>query len=84
MVSIQTNMNWDASALSKYNKMLNMIPIFHRRFAQEVVNKKAEQSAVARGSATVEEIDIVQSFLAEVPKAFYSLMIRIMGEVGFD
>jgi len=84
MVSIQTNMNWDASALSKYNKMLNMIPIFHRRLAQEVVNKKAEQSAVARGSATVEEIDIVQSFLAEVPKAFYSLMIRIMGEVGFD
>ena len=84
MVTIQTNMQWDAVALSKYNKMLNMIPIFHRRLAQEVVNKKAEQAAVARGSSTVEEVDIVQAFLAEVPKAFYSLMVRIMREVGFD
>ena len=84
MVSIQTNMQWDALALSKYNKMLNLIPIFHRRLAQEVVNKKAEQAAVARGSSTVEEVDIVQAFLAEVPKAFYSLMVRIMDQVGFD
>ena len=84
MVSIQTNMKWDAIALSKYNKMLNMIPVFHRRLAQEVVNKKAEQGAVARGSATVEERDIVKAFMEEVPKAFYSLMVRIMDEVGFD
>ena len=84
MVSIQTNMHWDEVALSKYNKMLNLIPIFHRRLAQEVVNKKAEQGALARGSATVEEADIVRAFLTEVPKAFYSLMVRIMGEVGFD
>ena len=84
MVSIQTNMNWDALALSKYNKMLNLIPVFHRRLAKEVVNKKAEQMAQARGSASVEEADIVKSFLTEVPKAFYSLMIRIMAEVGFD
>ena len=84
MVSIQTNMNWDAVALGKYNKLLNLIPIFHRRLAQEVVNKKAEQAALARGSSTVEEADIVQAFLTEVPKAFYSMMIRIMDEVGFD
>lgn len=84
MVSIQTNMQWDALALSKYNKMLNLIPVFHRRLAKEVVNKKAEQMAMARGSSSVEEIDIVKSFLTEVPKAFYSLMIRIMDEVGFD
>lgn len=84
MVSVQTNMTWDPVALSKYNKMLNMIPIFHRRLAQEVVNKKAELSAQTRGSSQVEEVDIVQSFLTEVPKAFYSLMVRIMHEVGFD
>ena len=84
MVSIQTNMHWDPAALGKYNKMLNLIPIFHRRLAQEVVNKKAEQGALARGSSTVEEVDIVQAFLTEVPKAFYSMMIRIMDEVGFD
>ena len=84
MVSIQTTMNWDAIALAKYNKMLNLIPIFHRRLAQEVVNKKAEQIAVTRGSSIVEEVDIVQAFLSEVPKAFYSLMVRLMHEADFD
>ena len=84
MVSIQTNMPWDAIALGKYNKMLNLIPVFHRRIAQEVVNKKAEQEAQARGSVQVEEVDIVLAFSTEVPKAFYSLMIRIMDEVRFD
>jgi hypothetical protein len=84
MVSIQTNMQWDTLALSKYNKMLNLIPVFHRRLAKEVVNKKAEEGAVARGSSMVEEKDIVQAFMTEVPKAFYSLMVRIMDEVGFD
>jgi len=84
MVSIQTNMKWDAVSLVKYNKMLNLIPIFHRRLAQEVVNKKAEQLALDRGSAQVEEKDIVEAFTTEVPKAFYSLMVRIMDQVGFD
>ncbi len=84
MVSIQTTMKWDEVALGKYNKMLNLIPIFHRRLAKEVVNKKAELGAQARGSSQVEESDIVQAFVTEVPKAFYSLMVRIMDEVGFD
>jgi len=84
MVTIQTNMTWDSIALSKYNKMLNLIPIFHRRLAQEVVNKKAEQNAIERNSSKVEEVDIVKAFVSEVPKAFFSLMIRIMHEVGFD
>jgi hypothetical protein len=84
MVSVQTNMQWDPVALAKYNKLLNLIPIFHRRLAQEVVNKKAEQAALARSSSTVEESDIVQAFVTEVPKAFFSMMIRIMDEVGFD
>ena len=81
---VQTTMHWEPAARAKYNTMLNLIPMFHRRLAQEVVNKKAELLAQSRGSAQVEEMDIVKAFLAEVPKAFYSLMIRIMDEVGFD
>lgn len=84
MVMVQTNMPWENSALVRYNKMLNLIPVFHRGLAQEVVNKKAENLAQARGSKQVEDTDIVQAFLSEVPKAFYSLMIRIMHEAGFD
>jgi len=77
-------MDWDQASLAKYNKMLNLIPVFHRRIAKEVVNKKAEQNAQSRASNQVQEQDIVQAFTSEVPKAFYSLMIRIMDEVGFD
>ena len=77
-------MKWEPTALAKYSKMLNLIPIFHRRIAKEVVNKKAEQNAQVRSSVQVEEKDIVAAFTTEVPKAFYSLMIRIMDEVGLD
>lgn len=75
-------MRWEPTALAKYNRMLNLIPIFHRGIAQEVVNKKAELNAYQRASTQVEEKDIVAAFTTEVPKAFYSLMIRIMDEVG--
>ena len=84
MVSVQTTMKWETTALARYNKMLNLIPIFHRRLAKEVVNIKAEQNAIERNAVQVEEADIVQAFLSEVPKAFYSLMTRIMDETGFD
>jgi len=84
MVTVQTNMDWEEGALAKYNKMLNIIPTFHRRLTQEVVNKKAEENARLRGSSQVQEEDIVRAFLSEVPKAFYSMMVRIMSDVGFD
>ncbi len=84
MVSVQTTMAWEPTALAKFNKMLNLIPIFHRGIAKEVVNIKAEQNARERKSSQVEEKDIVEAFTSEVPKAFYSLMIRIMDEVGLD
>ena len=84
MVTITTTMKWEPTALAKYNKMLNLIPIFHRGLAKEVVNKKAEQNARQRHAEQVEQLDIVRAFKSEVPKAFYSLMIRIMDEVGLD
>ena len=62
MVTIQTNMHWEAVALSKYNKMLNLIPIFHRRLAQEVVNKKAEQMRAARGSSRLKKRILFRHF----------------------
>lgn len=84
MVSVQTTMPWEKAALDKYNTMLRLIPTFHRGIAKEVVNKKAEQNAQDRKSVQVEEEDIVRAFFSEVPKAFYSLMVRIMDEARLD
>ena len=84
MPHTNTEIQWDPTALEKYNKMLTRIPIFHRDIARQVVWKKAEINAKQRGSDRIEEVDLAQAFLAEVPKAFYSLMVRIMDEVKLD
>jgi len=76
--------HWEETAEKKYNLMLSKIPIFHREITKQVVNKKAVINAKDRNSSIVEEQDIVRAFLSEVPKAFYSMMIRIMDDVGFD
>ena len=74
---------WEADALKKYQLMITKIPLFHREIAKVVVDKKAVINACARNAVNVEEQDIVSAFFSEVPKAFYSLMIRLMDEVGF-
>lgn len=84
MEDTQTQLEWEQKALSKFNTMIDRIPLFHREIAKKVTVKKAQLNAVERGSNLVEEPDIVRAFLSEVPKAFYSLMIRLFNEVGFD
>jgi hypothetical protein len=84
MSHTQTEIQWEPVALEKYNKMLTRIPIFHRDIARQVVWKKAELNAKARGASQIQENDLSQAFLSEVPKAFYSLMVRIMDEVKLD
>lgn len=76
-------MKWEASALEKYKLIISKIPIFHRNIAKIVVDKKAVSNAKDRGSEQIEERDIVSAFFSEVPKAFYSLMIRLFDEVHF-
>ena len=80
----QIRLEWEGQALRKFENMIRRIPLFHRQIAQQVVEKKAEQNALARQANLVEESDIVKAFLSEVPMAFHSLMIRLMDEVKFE
>ncbi len=82
-VQLQEQLKWEKEALLKFNLMIEKIPLFHRKIAQQVVHKKAQLNAQERGSSLVEEPDIVRAFFSEVPFAFYSLMIRLLDEVGF-
>ena len=84
MSETRTEIQWEPRALLKYRELISKIPIFHREIAKQVVDKKAVINAEQRKSNMVEESDIIRAFLSEVPKAFYSLMIRVMDEVGFD
>lgn len=80
----QTKFAWEQKSKEKFDFMIRKIPLFHREIAQQVVEKKALLNAQERGSSQVEESDIVRAFFSEVPMTFYSLMIRVMDEVGFD
>ncbi len=84
MTIVQINIKWDETAYEKYQLMITKIPLFHREIAKQVVDKKAVINAVERGSSKVEEGDIVRAFLSEVPMTFYSLMVRLFDEVGFQ
>ncbi|MCA9400491.1 MAG: DUF2621 family protein [Candidatus Omnitrophica bacterium] len=78
------NIPWDAEVKKKYETMIAKIPMFHREIAKKVVDKKAVILADERQSKQVEEEDIIRAFFAEVPMTFYSLMIRLFEDVGFD
>ena len=80
----QTQLEWDPVIRAKYDEMITKIPLFHREIAKKVVDKKAVLNAQARGNGKIIEEDVVRAFLTEVPVAFYSLMIRLFDEVGFD
>jgi len=84
MVQAQTQLNWEKTARQKYETMIVKIPLFHRAIAKKVVDKKAVMNAQERGSPLIEESDIVRAFFSEVPFTFYSLMIRLLDDVGFD
>lgn len=84
MSETQTQLEWETVAREKYNNMIVKIPLFHREIAKQVVDKKAVINARERGSPRVEETDIVQAFFSDVPKAFYSLMVRLLDEVGLN
>ncbi len=84
MTQAQTQITWEKSAQDKYTTLITKIPLFHREIAKQVVDKKAVINAQERGAAQVEECDIVRAFLSEVPMTFYSLMVRLMDEVGLD
>ena len=83
-IQLPEQLEWKKEALLKFNGMIEKIPLFHRKIAEQVVHKKAELNARERDSLVIEESDIVRAFFSEVPFAFYSLMIRLLDEVGFN
>ena len=83
MPETKEKLKWEEKALEKYQLIISKIPLFHRNIAKVVVDKKALSNAQERASNVIEEGDIVSAFFSEVPKAFYSLMIRLFDEVGF-
>jgi len=77
-------MDWDNATKDKFQKMTAKIPLFHRRLTEEAVSKMAQENALARKSSKIEEVDVVSAFFSGVPSPFYSMMIRLLDQAGFD
>lgn len=77
-------MDWDTKTQEKFRLMISKMPIFHRRIAEGAAEKKALENAAKRNARFVQEQDVISAFFSEVPKPFYSLMIRLLEDVGLD
>jgi len=77
-------MVWENKTAEKFKVLISKIPIFHRRITEGVVIKAAEENALSRGSLQVEEEDVIGAFFSDVPSPFYSMMVRLLEQNGFD
>jgi hypothetical protein len=77
-------MNWEPDTEARFKTVISKLPIFHRRIAESAVTQRAEESALARKSPQVQEQDVIAAFFSDVPSPFYSMMVRLLDEAGFD
>jgi hypothetical protein len=77
-------MEWETKTQEKFKLMISKIPVFHRHITEEAVTKVAEESAASRKVKLVEELDVISAFFSGVPSPFYSMMVRLLEQTGFD
>ncbi|MCX5714380.1 MAG: hypothetical protein NT033_06140 [Candidatus Omnitrophica bacterium] len=77
-------MEWELKTKNKFRLFISKIPVFHRGIADEAVTRKAEETARSRNATQVQEQDVVAAFFSDVPSPFYSMMLRLLEQTGFD
>jgi len=77
-------MDWDTKTQEKFRAMIAKMPVFHRHITENAVTIRAAENASARKSAKVEEEDVINAFFSDVPNPFYSMMVRLLDQSGFD
>ncbi|MDD5281602.1 MAG: hypothetical protein PHC37_06070 [Candidatus Omnitrophica bacterium] len=77
-------MVWETKTEEKFKLLISKIPVFHRRITESVVIQQAQNNALLRKSSQVEEQDVVSAFFSDVPSPFYSMMVRLLEQNGFD
>jgi len=77
-------MIWETETENKFKILISKIPVFHRHITESVVRRRAEEIAAKRNAPFVQEQDVVAAFFSDVPSPFYSMMVRLLGQNGFD
>jgi hypothetical protein len=77
-------MQWETKTRDKFKIFISKIPVFHRHITEEAVTKAAEENARLQNKEIVEEEDVIAAFFCDVPSPFYSMMVRLLEQTGFD
>lgn len=77
-------MIWETKTESKFKILISKIPVFHRHITESVVSRQAERIASGRNCSRVEDQDVIAAFFSDVPSPFYSMMVRLLEQNGFD
>ena len=77
-------MDWDNITQERFRTMIGKIPVFHRHITENAVTVRAAENAKSRNAARIEEEDVVSAFFSDVPSPFYSMMVRLLDQSGFD
>jgi hypothetical protein len=77
-------MVWETETENKFKILISKIPVFHRHITESVVRRQAAEIAAKRNAPQIQEQDVVAAFFSDVPSPFYSMMVRLLGQSGFD
>lgn len=77
-------MEWDSEVQQRFKLMISKIPVFHRGITENAVTLRAQENARSRQASCVEEEDVIWAFFSDVPSPFYSMMVRLLEQNGFD
>ena len=77
-------MLWETETENKFRILISKIPVFHRHITESVVRRQAQELALKRNASCIQEQDVVAAFFSDVPSPFYSMMVRLLGQNGFD
>lgn len=78
------SITWEPEVKRKFDIFITKMPIFHRRIAEKLVSERAAVNAAERKSISVNEEDLLKAIFSEVPHPFYTMMLRLLHELGFD
>ena len=75
---------WNRETKSKFDRVIENLPQFHRTIAEQLIKQKSEQLAKARDSKEVEDKDLIVAFFQEVPPAFKGMLERLLNQLNID
>lgn len=77
-------MQWESNTEQRFQAMIAKIPVFHRHITEQAVMRRAREIASSRKASQIEEEDVIAAFFSDVPSPFYSMMVRLLEQSGFD